>query len=88
MLTWLINNYNLGPLSKDEINDLYAKTTLAALSGRISELYGLELLERIILPEGEKPSGAAFNSPRSKYKVNLVKASRVINNGGKLASNS
>lgn len=73
---WLGSQYVKTPLTKDQIMKNYNGATIGGLMGRVSELYALGLLER---HERQKPT-----YPTVTYTINLDKAVKVLNNGGKL----
>ena len=87
LLVWPINNHPVDWWEKNQITKEYQNTTPGPLSARISELYGLDLIEQNKTAKSKQAIKAAFDSPTITYRVNLAKASRVISNGGRLTDN-
>jgi len=77
---WLSNSYkNNERMTKDQIKTRYNGTTIGGIMGRVSELYALGLVDR---HERTKPT-----YPTVTYTLNIDKAVKVLNNGGKLKQN-
>lgn len=74
-------------MGKNQITKEYQNTTPGPLSARISELYGLDLIEQSKTAKSKQTIEAAFDSPTITYRVNLAKASKVISNDGRLIDN-
>lgn len=87
LLTWLINNHPNDWWEKSQIAKEYIFTTPDPLSARISELYGLDIIEQRRIAKSKQQTEAAYDGPAVVYRLNLIKASQVINSGGKLLDN-
>lgn len=85
LLYWGISGlWAFHALSKDEIYRGYGRTTIDAINARISELWALDLVERIIDRAPPNPGDTVHRSNMVRYKLNLERVLKILNNGGRL----
>lgn len=84
LLCYLIEKYPYAYFEKPALMQEYKATTPDPLSGRLSELVGLELVQMIATGKDKQKTPAAFNTSQELYRLNLAKANAVINAGGRL----